>query len=108
MAITTTILCWQRIPYAADEQPNMPTYRIAGTITGVPSARPDNSPRAFIGDVSVEIDGFAVAYKHLAGFHVPTDGLHATDAWGALLQAMAANEGLTAEMSAETERYYAG
>lgn len=106
MKVRITILVWQRLQYVADEQPGMPTYRVAGTITGVPSSRPDDKPRAFIGDVSVEIDGRDGEYKHLAGFHIPTEGPLAAAVWEAMMLAMSEVASLTAEMAAEAERYY--
>lgn len=54
---TFTIATITRIPYGADEEPGMPTFRIEGAWKGVPS----------VYDVACELDGREADWQHVSG-----------------------------------------
>lgn len=87
-----TITMWQFVPPEADEEPGMPTYRLAGLA--------DDKP--FCGDMSVEIDGRDAEYEPIWGFDLRDD----FDMWNALWPALEKADGWNADMEARAAEYY--
>jgi len=98
------IEAWQRVPYAAGEEPGMPTWRVAFTAPA-PALLPGKA-RCGIADVSMEIDGRDGDYEHVAGYN-PMVTLGEADGWEAIVLALSECDTLQADMQAETDRYYA-
>lgn len=64
-----TVIAITRIPYEADEEPGMPTFRLEGTWKGAPS----------VYNVSVELDGRDADWDHQSGAD-PSADAYADDA----------------------------
>ncbi len=84
---------WQFVPPEADEEPGMPTYRIAGTVDGKP----------YCGDLSMEIDGRDIEYEKLWG----VDILDNFDAWDFLQDEIGKTTGLIEHYNECARVYYA-
>ena len=83
---------WQFVPPQEDEQPGMPTYRIAGLVDGKP----------FCGDMSLEIDGRDAEYEPVWGVDLRDD----FDMWDSLWPALEQTT-WNADFQARTDEYYA-
>lgn len=86
---------WQFVPPQADEEPGMPTYRVAGLIGEKP----------FCCEVSFEIDGRDCEYKHLWGVNVAD--WDSPDAWESLLEAFTKLADWNADFQKRADEYRA-
>lgn len=101
-----TIALWQRLPLEADEEPGMPTYRVAGTVLI------GNRQRAYCIDISCEIDGRDCEFQQTTSndFRATANGCsqsNAPDIGEVVFELLCEREDWVADFNKQAEEYYA-
>lgn len=106
MVTKATIALWQRLPLQEDEEPGMPTYRIAGTaIIG-------SRQQAYCIDISCEIDGRDCEFQHVSSddFAAAANGCtqaNVQDIGEVVFELLCEREDWQADFNQQAEEYYA-